>query len=60
MSLLFIYPERPCSLPVIPVNTAAFQFLDKKFQPILFGPDQVVFEGIRGSEVLEIEYIIYN
>lgn len=60
MGLPFVCPERPCSLPVIPVNTAAFQFLEEKFQPGLFRPDQIKFEGRRGSEVLEIEYIIYN
>lgn len=45
MGFPFVHPERPCSLPVM---------------PRLFRPDQIKFEGRRGSEVLEIEYIIYN
>lgn len=60
MDPLFVYPERPCSLPVIPVNTSAFQSIKEKSQPRLFRADQIKFERVRGSEVLEIEYIIYN
>lgn len=41
MGLLFVYPERPRSLPVTPVNTSAFHSLEEKLQMRLFRPDQI-------------------
>lgn len=58
--LLSVYPERPCSLPVIPAKAPALRYSEEKSQLSLVGPGQIIFEDIIGSEVLEIKYIIYN
>lgn len=58
--LLSVYSEGPCSNPVILAKAPTFQYSEEKSQLSLVRANHIVFEGIIGSEVLEIKYIIYK
>lgn len=55
---LFVYPERACSVPVIPAKTSTFQYSEEKCQLSWLDLVKLYLRDIIGSEVLEIKYII--